>query len=250
MSPEVSIITCSLSGKELSRTINSVLAQDFTDYEIVIVAPSDNLQISELQTKHEIKNKLVIILDSKAGIYSAMNAGAQAARGKFLLFLNEGDELSKSSSLNVLREVSFGKDWAYGSILKRDISAGTTSVYHFAPYRRMLHRFGWKYVPHPSSIITKRLFDSLKGFDISEPIAADQKLFLRASQISSPGVTKEIISTFSLGGSSSRSVREAMHDARRISNAVFGYVLRSRLLDNVFWKANAKLKATLKRFVS
>ena len=89
MSPEVSIITCSLSGKELSRTINSVLAQDFTDYEIVIVAPSDNLQISELQTKHEIKNKLTIILDSKAGIYSAMNAGAQAARGKLLLFLNE-----------------------------------------------------------------------------------------------------------------------------------------------------------------
>ena len=250
MSPEVSIITCSLSGKELSRTINSVLAQDFTDYEIVIVAPSDNLQISELQTKHEIKNKLTIILDSKAGIYSAMNVGAQAARGKLLLFLNEGDELSKSSSLNVLREVLFGKDWAYGSILKRDISAGTTSVYRFAPYRRILHRFGWRYVPHPSSIITKRLFDSLKGFDISERIAADQKLFLQASQISSPGVTKEIISTFSLGGSSSRSVREAMHDAKRISNAVFGYVLRSRLLDTVFWKANAKLKAILKHFVS
>ena len=56
MSPEVSIITCSLTGKELSRTIKSVLAQDFIDYEIVIVAPGDNLEISKLQTKYEIKN--------------------------------------------------------------------------------------------------------------------------------------------------------------------------------------------------
>ena len=243
MSPEVSIITCSLTGKELSRTIKSVLAQDFTDYEIVIVAPRDNLEINELQTKYEIKNRLSIIVDSKVGIYSAMNAGAHAATGKFLLFLNEGDELSTGSSLNALRAVSIDKDWAYGSILKRDLSTGRENIYCF-------HRFGWRYVPHPASIITKKLFDSLKGFDISERVAADQKLFLQASQISSPGVTDEIISTFSLGGSSSRSVREAMHDARRISNATFGYFLKIRALDYLFWKANAKIKAFLKLFFS
>ena len=77
-----------MTGKELSRTIKSVLAQDFTDYEIVIVAPRDNLEINELQTKYELKNRLSIIVDSKVGIYSAMNAGAHAATGKFLLFLN------------------------------------------------------------------------------------------------------------------------------------------------------------------
>lgn len=250
MSPEVSIITCSLTGKELSRTIKSVLAQDFTDYEIVIVAPRDNLEINELQTKYELKNRLSIIVDSKVGIYSAMNAGAHAATGKFLLFLNEGDELSTGSSLNALRAVSIDKDWAYGSILKRDLSTGRENIYCFAPYRRMLHRFGWRYVPHPSSFITKELFNSLKGFDISERVAADQKLFLQASQISSPGVTDKIISTFSLGGSSSRSVREAMYDARRISNATFGYFLKSRALDYLFWKANTKTKAFLKLFFS
>ena len=48
MSPEVSIITCSLSGKELSRTINSVLAQDFTDYEIVIVEDGSSIPSKEI----------------------------------------------------------------------------------------------------------------------------------------------------------------------------------------------------------
>ena len=186
-----------------------------------------------------------------AGVIAlAMNAGAKVACGEYLVFLNEGDEFSSKMSLEILGNVGMKRDWAYGAYIKRSDSFRKDALYKFNPYSIYLHRFGWRYVPHPASIITKKLFDSLKGFDISERVAADQKLFLQASQISSPGVTDEIISTFSLGGSSSRSVREAMHDARRISNATFGYFLKSRALDYLFWKANAKIKAFLKLFFS
>ena len=250
MSPKFSIISCSLDGKDLHRTVNSIAAQSFRDFEVIIVAPQANCIALELNETLKKSVKSTLVNDPKNGIYEAMNAGAKVACGEYLVFLNEGDEFSNQMSLEMLRNVGMRRDWAYGAYIKRSDSFRKDALYKFNPYSIYLHRFGWRYVPHPASIITKKLFDSLKGFDISERVAADQKLFLQASQISSPGVTDEIISTFSLGGSSSRSVREAMHDARRISNATFGYFLKSRALDYLFWKANAKIKAFLKLFFS
>jgi len=250
MSPKFSIISCSLNGRDLRRTVTSISVQNFEDYEVIIVAPKDNSNASEYVKELNKSINATLVNDPKFGVYEAMNAGAKVATGEFLIFLNEGDEFSSQISLRILSDISIKKDWAYGSYIKRNQSLNKETLYKFIPYSNFLHRFGWKYIPHPSSIISKKLFEKLNGFDVSETIAADQKLFLRAAQVSKPGVTDEVISIFYLGGSSSRPVLKAMMDAKRISNEIFGFTLNSRLIDSIVWILNIALKRFLKLFVS
>lgn len=250
MSPKFSIISCSLNGSDLRKTVTSISIQDFEDYEVIIVAPKENLHASEYVNELKRSIDATLVNDPKSGVYEAMNAGAKTAIGEFLIFLNEGDEFSSQMSLKTLRNLSIEKDWAYGSYIKRDQTFNKDTLYKFTPYSNTLHRFGWKYIPHPSSIISKQLFEKLNGFDVSENIAADQKLFLRAAQISKPGVTDEVISIFYLGGSSSRPVAKAMMDAKRMSNEIFGFTLGSRLFDSIVWTLNIAIKRFLKLFVS
>lgn len=249
MSLKFSIISCSLDGKDLHRTVNSIAAQSFRDFEVIIVAPQANYIALELNETLKKSVKSTLVNDPKNGIYEAMNAGAKVACGEYLVFLNEGDEFSNQMSLEMLRNVGMRRDWAYGAYIKRSDSFRKDALYKFNPYSIYLHRFGWRYVPHPSSIISKKLFEKLNGFDTSETIAADQKLFLRAAQISEPGVTDEIISIFYLGGSSSRPTVRAMMDARRISNEIFGFALGSKFIDSILWKLNVLTKRFLKLFI-
>jgi glycosyltransferase involved in cell wall biosynthesis len=246
MSPKFAIITCSLDGRDLQRTVDSIISQSFRDFEVVIVAPQDNHAAFKFSKKLKESVRSTLVNDPRYGVYGAMNAGAEVANGEYLIFLNEGDEFNSHKSLELLNNASKKRDWAYGAYIKRSRTFQQDAVYKFNPYSIFLHRFGWKYVPHPASIISRKLFEDLRGFDASETIAADQKLFLKAAQISKPGVTDEVISIFYLGGSSSRSTLEAMKDSKRISNEIFGYMFRNRIMDSILWKLNVVTKRCLK----
>jgi len=119
--------------------------------------------------------------------------------------------------------------------------------YRFEPYSQLLHRFGWKYVPHPASIISKEVFETLGGFDENYTIAADQKLFLQASKVCFPRVLSKPVSKFHLGGLSSRSVLDSMKDLQLASNEVFGPLFGLQPIDNFFWFANTFAKKIVKK---
>lgn len=250
MNPTVSIITCSLATNLLERTFVSIQTQSFSDWEWIVVTPEKDREVERIIKDFEYIEKIKVVLDDKQGIYAAMNLGARSSGGQYLVFLNEGDEFHDSKGLYNLIEAVKGKEWAYGGMLKVSSFYDKRKFYKFRPYSRTLHRFGWRYVPHPSSMVSRRVFEALGGFNIRERIAADQELFLRVSQISKPGVSKEVISQFHLGGSSSRSVRSAMKDAKRISNTVFGPILGIKIVDDLLWNLNVYLKSILKRMSS
>ena len=250
MNPIVSIITCSLATNLIERTFVSIQKQCFSDWEWILVTPEKDKEVERIKNEFEYSEKIKVVLDDKQGIYAAMNLGARSSGGQYLVFLNEGDEFHDSQGLYNLIEAVKGKDWAFGGMLKVSSLYDKQKFYKFRPYSRTLHRFGWKYVPHPSSIVSRKAFEAVGGFNIRERIAADQELFLRASQISKPGISKEVISQFHLGGSSSRSVSSAMKDAKRISNTVFGPILGIKFVDDILWNLNVSLKSILKRMSS
>jgi len=249
MTPTVSIITCSLNPELLSRTFDSILTQNFSDWEWTIVSPYSIDKVSKAVKTNDSAKKVQVVLDRKEGIYAAMNIGVNSSNGELLVFLNEGDEFYNSQSLNHLVDMLDGKPWGYGLLQKIDAIANQKTFYKFLPYNQLLHRFGWKYVPHPSSIVSRIAFTSAGGFNVDEATSADQEFFLRISRISRPATTNKTISKFYLGGSSSRSVTEAMNDSKRISNSIFGPILGSRVIDNIFWKLNGALKSIIKRVI-
>ena len=87
----ISIITINYNNKPgLLKTIESVINQQFSDYEFIII---DGLSTDgSKEIIEQYKNKLSYWVSEKdSGVYDAMNKGIKQAKGKYLFFLNSGD---------------------------------------------------------------------------------------------------------------------------------------------------------------
>lgn len=104
MSPTVSIITITYNAERfVERTIQSVVAQQATDYEYIIIDGGSNdgtLHIIKQYQDH-ITNW---ISEPDAGLYDAMNKGLHRATGQYVWFMNAGDELHDPQTLPRLLE--------------------------------------------------------------------------------------------------------------------------------------------------
>ncbi len=92
--PLFSIITvCWNSDKTISRTIESVLGQDFQDYEYLIVdGDSTDRTIDIIKTyEPQFNGKLKYKSEPDKGIYDAFNKGIERATGKYIWLVNSDD---------------------------------------------------------------------------------------------------------------------------------------------------------------
>src|SRR5690348_17657794 len=108
--PKLSIITINLNNvKGLQKTMESVFAQTFTDYEYIIIdGGSTDGSVSEIK-KHQ--NKLVYwISENDKGIYNAMNKGIVKANGEYILFMNSGDYLYTDNTIKEVFQKSNNED--------------------------------------------------------------------------------------------------------------------------------------------
>lgn len=98
--PEISIITIVYNRQhDIQFTIESVINQSFKDFEYIIIdgKSTDNTNTIIANYKEFID---VYISDNDEGIYDAMNKGFNISSGKYILFLNGGDELIDNNILN------------------------------------------------------------------------------------------------------------------------------------------------------
>lgn len=104
-SPLISIICpCYNSGESLERMILSVLAQDYTDYELIVVDGKSS-DCTTLGILEKYAKKIICISEKDDGIYDAMNKGVELARGKWFYFIGADDYFYDSAVLNRI----FGK---------------------------------------------------------------------------------------------------------------------------------------------
>ena len=78
-----SIITPTFNCKEeIEKTINSVLSQEKSLFEYIIIdANSDD---GTLDILNEYRGKIKLIIENDNGIYDAINKGISIANGKYL----------------------------------------------------------------------------------------------------------------------------------------------------------------------
>jgi len=94
------IVVCLNSGEKLNQTLDSILAQTYQDYEIVVKdGGSKDGSIEQIRQDERIQ----LYVEKDAGIYDAMNQAVAYAGGDFILFLNCGDVFYNSK---VLEEVA------------------------------------------------------------------------------------------------------------------------------------------------
>lgn len=89
--------------KGVLQSLNSVLAQSFSDYEIIIIDDGSTDDSIEL-VKSVNDDRIVIYSQENSGPSAARNTGIRISRGEWLLFLDADDELLPDA-LNTFNEL-------------------------------------------------------------------------------------------------------------------------------------------------
>ena len=126
-----SIVTvCYNASSLIEKTIKSVLAQDFTDYEYIIQdgGSTDNTLeiVNKFKGDFEMRNIPYIINSGKDnGIYDAMNRAVTYASGEYVIFMNADDCFYSQSVLSEVNKKISGKetlpDIIYGDCIIKEL---------------------------------------------------------------------------------------------------------------------------------
>lgn len=120
----ISIVTVVYNGETyIRRTIESVLCQDFIDYEYIIVdgQSTDNTVTIAKEYEELFEGRMQIYSEKDKGIYDAMNKGIALATGEWIIFMNVGDGFYNQHVIAELvhRKVFNVSDLVYGDTIAR-----------------------------------------------------------------------------------------------------------------------------------
>ena len=97
--PRLSIIIPTFnSAKTLSRCLDSVISQSFTDWEVLMMDGVSNDDTIKIASSYQ-DSRIQIYSEPDKGIYDAMNKGIDKAQGEWLYFLGSDDWLFNCNSL-------------------------------------------------------------------------------------------------------------------------------------------------------
>ena len=94
-SPTVSIIISSYNyGHLLDKTIGSILAQTYRDYEIILIDDGSTDDTESVVYRISSENpdvSLIYLKTSNGGVANAQNLGVSKASGRYLMFMDADD---------------------------------------------------------------------------------------------------------------------------------------------------------------
>ena len=182
--PLVSVIIPTYNrGWIVKEAIDSVLDQDFTDYELIVVDDGSDDNTPEILAGYG--GAITILHQSNKGVSSARNCGVAAASGQLIAFL-DSDDLWLPGKLST--QVKFFKDHP-DTVINQTQERWIRKGVRVNPKQRH-HKFSGMIFEHslalclvsPSAVMIKKsLFDEVGGFDEQFPACEDYDLWLRVS---------------------------------------------------------------------
>ena len=133
--PSISVITIVKNNEKLlPRAVNSVLIQCFPDFEHIIVNDGSTDATMEIIEKYAEKHQCVkpLHMTQNVGRARARNTGMEAARGRYIFFLDSDDYLPETALTN-LYEVAEKEeaDIVFGRIKAFDQATGTWLPHYY-----------------------------------------------------------------------------------------------------------------------
>lgn len=231
--PLISVITvCYNASATIGRTIESVDAQTFTDYEHLIVDGASTDGTAELCSTDNPRRR--IISEPDRGLYDAMNKGLSRCKGKYLVFLNAGDKLHAPDTLaNVARAIESNNypGVVYGQTQIVDDKGDRIGERHLrAPEKLSLKSFAeGMMVCHQSFYALKRIAD---GYSPKYKYSADYEWCIKILQHSRNNVyVDDYLTDYLNEGITTRNHRASLIERFKIMRKYYG--LGSALLTHV-----------------
>lgn len=225
--PLFSIATpCWNSVETIERTIKSVLAQEFKDYEYIIVDGGSTDGTLDIINKYEplFEGRMKWKSEPDKGLYDAFNKGVERSIGIYCWNVNaddyiEPDALAKLADF--ITRGSFGDEYPIISgilnFLSRDGQKVLNQFKSNPEYMKECYKKDHIGLPHPATLVPKKIYEKYGAFDTYYRICGDADWFHR---VYSAGVKFDfanfVISNMSDGGVSNafnfkKSLRDRLH---------------------------------------
>lgn len=167
----------------VGEAIDSVLAQDFSDYELIVVDDGSDDRTPDILATYQ--GKITVLRQANRGVSAARNRGLEAAAGRLIAFL-DSDDLWLPQKLST--QVKFfveNPDALISQTEERWVRNGV----HVNPKKRHLKFSGMIFerslalcLVSPSAVMIKKaLFNTVGVFDEDLPACEDYDLWLRIS---------------------------------------------------------------------
>jgi len=173
---QLSIITINKNNTSgLEKTIQSVINQTYKDFEYIVIDGNSTDTSVEIIKKYNTGINYWVS-EPDTGIYNAMNKGIRKAQGDYCLFLNSGDYLISSKTLqDVFNEINnnIPAEIFYSDMIKSD---GSFFAY---PNSLTIYYLIHNTINHQNSLIKRSLFFEHGLYNEELRIASDWEFFLK-----------------------------------------------------------------------
>ena len=177
MKPFYTIITvCFNSEKTIGNTIKSVLAQEFKNFEYIIIDGDSKDKTIEI-IKNFNDSRIKLISEPDKGIADAMNKGIKIAKGNWIHILNSDDYYySKDSLLQASEILEVNKTNYFGICYKNR----NNEIYRYYNWEYFFPKLLFKAcIPHPSMIVSKNQYEEIGNYNINLKYTSDHEFTLR-----------------------------------------------------------------------
>lgn len=171
---KISIITvCYNAEKHLEEAIESVLSQDYGNFEYIIIDGGSTDDTLDIIRKYE--DRLAYwVSEPDRGIYDAMNKGIEKASGDIIGMINADDYYFPDAFKKVAAAFE-GKNLG-GYIFWGDIMHGEERVLGWRQWNVKRGAFA----PHPSMFCPKKVYEQIGTYSLKYKILADYDFMYRA----------------------------------------------------------------------
>jgi len=201
---EISVIMLTYNREPLvSRAIESILRQSFANFEFIIVDNGSTDGSGKIADEYSQKDRRIKVIHRECGnIGSGRNAGLNAARGKYVAFIDDDDwcEPDFLGFLLGLAEENKADIAACGSNKeeKGKISPNGKYVYnqkYVMNAEKAVENFLWRLLYNcamPTKLLKRSLFDKIRFAEKGsyDDISTTYKYFANAGRVAAYGIPK------------------------------------------------------------
>jgi glycosyltransferase involved in cell wall biosynthesis len=225
--PSVSIVipTYNRAG-HIGQAIQSVLAQTFEDFEVLIVDDASTDNSEEIILGFNDGRILYLRRNNNGGAAAARNTGIQAARGEFIAFLDSDDEWAPDKLEKQLAKFNSAERstaLVYSDAVFSDVRTGTVLKNRIPKYEGYVHELLLQndFIGGCSSTMVRT--DAVRcvgGFDVGLPSRQDWDLWIRMARQYSIGYvpTPLLICNLGSGDRISGSLKKILEGTKLVLN--------------------------------
>lgn len=188
----VSIIIATFNSEKILRTaLESVRNQSYKDWECIVVdGASKDGTVAIIKEYAAKDSRFRYISEPDKGVYDAFNKGWRMAKGEWVHYLGDDDELTRNGISDLMKVSDNGAGVVSGNCHIRKIDGSLNVV-------RSVGLSGC----HQGKLTRRSVLEQFDGFNLEYKILADKDLYVRMEKANIKAVNVDtFVAYFSMGG--------------------------------------------------